>query len=395
MKVVVIGAGVMGASTALSLVRGGADVTLVEMEAAGSGTSSRGAGLVSEAMWNPTSLRLVKRTIEILETTSREGQERGHPFRFHQVGSSTLLPPRLIPHARKLAKMQQGEGADVREVAARDVEALPRHSRIHVDDVALALHYPRDGWALPRLFSEVAAHTAHLLGARVLRGAARVVRAPERIEVRVGAERIAVDGVVVAAGVWTRRVLREAGLDAPLLAYRTQALRLGNAHAEGVPAIHDAVQGFYLRPGIPQHLVAGDGTSTTPEDIDRWQPQADPGFVELTLRRLHHRFPYLPTHPRVEAWAGIDAATPDRLLLAGTHPDDPRIWLLAGGNGHGFMRAPAAGESLAAIMLGRTPPVDIAAFAPSRFPDMSMDFSIREGFSIEDPEPSLEVSERG
>src|SRR5688500_9724699 len=140
MRAVVLGSGVMGASVALHLARGGASVTLVEPETPGAGTSSRGAGLVSEAMWHPTSLRLVSRTIDLLVETSKQGDESGHPFRFHRTGSTTLLPPDLVPAARGLAQLQAREGAQVRSMAPDDLRALPRHGGMRVDDVASALH---------------------------------------------------------------------------------------------------------------------------------------------------------------------------------------------------------------------------------------------------------------
>ena len=380
MRVVVVGAGVLGASLARALTHAGVRVTLVERDRPGGGTSSRGAGLVAEGMWHPTSLRLVARSIRLLRALSQEGEALGHPFRFHETGSTTLLPPRLVPAARALVRMQRAEGVPVREMQPADLVALPRHEGMRVDDVALGLHYPRDGWGLPRLCSEVQAHQAQLEGATLVRGEARLSRGA----VVVGGDRHEADVVVAAGGVWTRELLRTGGLDAPLQAYRTQALRFADPAAERVPMLHDAVQGFYLRPGIPQHLVAGNGTTTTPEDPARWRADADASFQDATLRRLRHRFPTIQGAVS-EAWAGIDAATPDRLLLAGPHPDDARVWLLAGGNGHGFMRAPAAAESLAAMLLGERPPVDLAAYAPSRFASMSDDFRIREGFSLEEP----------
>ena len=385
MKVVVIGAGVLGAATARSLQAAGARVTLLETAQPGSGTSSRGAGLVAEGMWHKTSLRLVTRSLQILAQLSRSGEGEGHPFWIHETGSTTLLPPALMPAGRALARMQRGEGVPVEELQPEDALALPDHTGMRVDDVALALHYPRDGWALPRVFSEVCAAQAERAGARLVRGEASLMRGPDGVAVWAEGGRHEADAVVVAAGVRTRALLRDAGLDAPLLAYRTQALRFESETAHRVPILHDAVQGFYLRPGGPHELVAGNGTTTTPEDVLRWKDTADDAFVERTARRLRHRFPGIGGRV-ADAWAGIDAATPDRLLLAGAHPEDARVWLLAGGNGHGFMRAPAAGESLAAMLLGEKPPVDMEAYAPSRFADLSALFDIREGYSLEGPD---------
>ena len=382
MRVAVVGAGVLGVSAAAALARLGADVSLVEGEGLAAGTSARGAGLVCEGMWHPTSLALVRRSMALLEALDAEEG----PFRFHRVGSSTLVPEAQVEAVRRLAQRQRAWGADVRILPPDEARALPLHAHVRLDDVAEVAHYPRDGWALPRLYAEARDRELAARGGRHLRGAARLRAAPGgRVTVEAEGAPVPADAVVVAAGVRTRGLLRQAGLDAPLAAYRTQAVRFHEARAHEVPLLHDAAQGFYLRPGPAGQLLAGNGTTTLPEDPDAWRMQADAGFLDATLRRLRHRLPAFAAQGALgEAWAGLDAATPDRLLLAGPHPDAPGVWLLAGGNGHGFMRAPAAGEALAARILGHPAPVDLSPFDPSRFAGrMGEPFEIREGFTLE------------
>ena len=379
MRVAVVGAGVLGVAVAAGLVRGGAEVTLVEGTGTGSGTSSRGAGLVCEGMWHGTSLALVRRSMDLLAALAREDER----FGLHVAGSSTLVPEALVPAVRRLAERQRAWGADVRLLSPADARDLPRHGLVRLDDVAEVVHYPRDAWASPRLYAETLADALAREGLRHVPGRARLRRAGGRVALEAGADPVPADAVVVAAGVHTRAILAGAGLDAPLAAYRTQAVRFHHPRAHDVPLLHDAAQGFYLRPGPAGELLAGDGTTTHPENPEDWRREADEGFLDATRRRLRHRLPLLAEGTLGEAWAGLDAATPDRLLLAGPHPDAPDVWLLAGGNGHGFMRAPAAGESLAAMLLGRPPPVDLSAFDPGRFRGrMGAPFAIREGFSL-------------
>ena len=394
MRVVVVGAGVLGASLAHHLTLRGADATLVEASAPGSGTSSRGAGLLGEGGWHPTSIRLVTRSLELLRRFANECAERGAPFRLNVTGSTTLVPEGLAPHARALARLQREAGADVRDVPLDDVPGLPLHAGVDLDGVAAAFHYPRDAWALPRLYTEIVS----LALPNVVRGAARLSVRDGRAGVRVDGAPLPADAVVLACGVGTRAVLRGAGLDAPLQAYRTQALRVQHARAASVPILHDAVQGCYLRPHFPGQLIVGNGTTTTPEDPERWNAAADAAFVAASLARVRKRFPFLGDARAADAWAGIDAATPDRLLLAGPHPDQPDARLLAGGNGHGFMRAPAVGESLAALLLGERPRVPLDAYAPARFAGrMGAPFRIREGYSLEGPglSENAQVGPRG
>lgn len=380
MRVAVVGAGVMGVSAAYHLKKGGAEVVLVEGRGPGAGTSSRGAGLVCEGMWHETSLALVRRSMETLRALSAWAQEEEWPFRYWEVGSTTLVPARLASAAERIAAFQRRHGADAQVLEPAALAKLPRHEGVRLDDVALGIHYPRDGWALPRMLCEMRAGQFHEMGVEFVSSPAKLVREGGRVRV----SGIEADAIVLAAGVWTRSLLRQVGLDAPLLPYRTQAQRFAAPGAHGVPILHDAVQGFYLRPAWPGQLLVGDGTTTTPEDPDRYREDADDAFVEASRRRLGHRLPGLAQARAMEGWAGVDAATPDRLLLAGPHPDAPEAWLLAGGNGHGFMRAPAAGEALAARILRREPPVDLAPFDPARFAGRMADpFGIREGYTLE------------
>lgn len=384
MRVAVVGAGVMGVSVAAGLVQRGVETVLVEAEGPGSGTSSRGAGLVCEGLWHPTSVALARRSIELLSEMARRGEEDGSPFRLHVTGSSTLVPEALVPAVRRLVERQRAWGATARTLSPDEAKDLPRHGDVRLDDVAEVVHYPRDAWALPRMYAEGLASESEEKGLRSMKGRARLLRESGRVRLEVGGERVAADAVVLAAGVHTRALLEGAGLDAPLAAYRTQAARYHHARAHQVPILHDAVQGFYLRPSWPGQLVAGDGTTTTPEDPDAWRRDADASFLEDSRRRLRHRLPALSAGATTEAWAGLDAGTPDRLLLAGPHPEASDVWLLAGGNGHGFMRAPAVGESLAAMLLGERPRVDLAAYDPGRFRGrMDAPFAIREGYTLD------------
>ncbi len=52
-------------------------------------------------MWPPTSLKLVLRSMQILDALSKEGEEGVHPFRFHRVGSTTLVPLAGVTGARR------------------------------------------------------------------------------------------------------------------------------------------------------------------------------------------------------------------------------------------------------------------------------------------------------
>jgi sarcosine oxidase subunit beta len=70
--------------------------------------------------------------------------------------------------------------------------------------------------------------------------------------------------------------------------------------------------------------------------------------------------------PEPEAhWTGNYEMTFDQHPLAG-ETERPGVWASCGFSGHGVMHSPAVSESLAAMILGETPPVDITALSPQR-----------------------------
>lgn len=378
MRLIVVGAGAWGAAVAVEARARGLDVTLVERDRPGGGTTSRGVGILRQGQWHPTNVRLVRRSLERMAALDLD------PWRLHRTGSVVVVPEAQVARVRELVAMQEAHGVRVERLAPSEARLLPGMAPAALDDVALALHYPEDGWALPRMLAEAHVYHERLDGMRVVRGAARLAPGEGRVEVRVGDETLRADAVVVAAGVWTRDILRGAGLDAPLQAYRTQALRLRHPQAATLPIVHDLAQDCYLRPHWQGQMLVGDGTTTTPEDPADWRRDADPAFVASALARVQRRFPHLGAAEVAQSWAGIEAATPDRLPLVGPHPERPDVWLCAGGNGHGFMRGLALAESLVAMLAGEAPPVDVRAFDPARFAGrMSEPFRIRAGSAIE------------
>ena len=86
-KVVIIGGGVIGMSTAFHLaVKGVKDITIIEKDTIGSGSSSQAAGIVTCLQWNATSVVARMKTLDLFENFSNilEG------YTFQQVGCLNL-----------------------------------------------------------------------------------------------------------------------------------------------------------------------------------------------------------------------------------------------------------------------------------------------------------------
>jgi sarcosine oxidase subunit beta len=163
--------------------------------------------------------------------------------------------------------------------------------------------------------------------------------------------------------------------------------------------VYDATGDAYLRPH-PDGLLAGDGTEPVPADPDGYRREADDWFREDVAAVLDERLARGDSAERVDphsdvsrAWAGLCAATPDGDPLVGpvdaSGEADPTLFIAAGWQGHGFMRAPAIGETVAEGVLASLAGVGfedpdspwIGAFDPGRF-DGDEEFEIAEGMSL-------------
>jgi glycine/D-amino acid oxidase-like deaminating enzyme len=297
-----------------------------------------------------------------------------------------------------------------RDVSVVDPVALGERFPITTDDLAVAAITEGAGWCDPASYVAAMGRRARREGVTVETETA-VSLAGDGTEIRIDASENAADtpeapaetrefdAVVVAAGAHTATVLADVGIAVPVVPYRVQALTSGVAY-DG-PMVYDATAGVYLRPH-PTGLLAGDGTEPVAADPDDYDLAGDDWFVESVTETLSERVDAVKEgEVKVErAWAGLCTATPDGDPLVGPveRGDDAaaeantggRLFMAAGWQGHGFMRAPAMGEHVAEGVLasldGATagPPESpwIESFDPDRF-DGDETFEITEGMSVD------------
>ncbi|WP_049926525.1 NAD(P)/FAD-dependent oxidoreductase [Halopiger goleimassiliensis] len=370
LEVAVVGAGAVGATAAYDLAREGADVTLYERGRVAAGASGRAAGVCYDAYADPLDAEIAGEAIERFCALSGEDT-----FPFVECPYLWLAregDDRRADAIREGVARMQEEGVVAFEL---DADALAdRFPAVRTDDVAVAAVAGAAGYTDP------ATYTACLAAAATGAGATLETETP--VSVRTDPPRVVpedgpaheVDAVLVAAGARTKRLLAEAGLEIAMKPYRVQALVADGDLPE--PMCYDASAGFYVRPH-PDGVLAGDGTEEREADPDEYDRDANPGFPDDLRERIEHRFPDLELDVD-RAWAGLCTATPDRDPLVGRLEDG--LYVATGFQGHGFMRAPAIGNRLAAQILGDD---GIDAFDPTRFAG-DESFEIREGMTLED-----------
>ncbi|MFD1513506.1 NAD(P)/FAD-dependent oxidoreductase [Halomarina rubra] len=378
-SVAVVGGGAFGVTVAHDLAVRGASVTLYERGAVADGASGRAAGVCYDAYADRIDAAVGDRALKRFREFSGTGD-----FRFTDCPYVVLVrdgDDRRAEAVREgVARMREHD----REVSLVDPDDLATEfPDLRTDDVALAAVARNAGYTDPGAYTAAMADAAREAGVEVREGTPARLRTGDgtgrddtgspRVETEAGSERY--DAVCVAAGAHTRRVLADADLAVPLKPYRVQALVTDpDPVTDRVPMAYDATGGYYLRPR-EGGLLVGDGTEPVERDPDDWVRDADDwfvadcaGYLETALGR---------SYPVDRAWAGLCTATPDGHPLFGERA--PGVFVAAGWQGHGFMRAPALAERMAEQVLGGE---GIDAFDPNRF-EGDEEFPIVEGMALD------------
>jgi sarcosine oxidase subunit beta len=163
--------------------------------------------------------------------------------------------------------------------------------------------------------------------------------------------------VICAAGPWSAQIGRMAEVELPVTAERRRIAYTGPLELQGpVPLTVDFASGFYFHREGPGLLF---GTNDVCDTQDEWLERAEP-----ILRR---RAPMLLDAPIAGGWWGDYEMTPDRNALIGEQAAPPGRFLYATGfSGHGFLQAPAVGEIVRDLYLGREPFVDVSPLSLGR-----------------------------
>ena len=367
-SVVVIGAGIVGASVAHHLsARGCHDVIVLEKaDTEVSGSTARSAAGVRHQFATEVNIRLSVYSIERLK---RFAEEVGGESGLKQIGYLLLVsdPERWEQYRRSVA-LQNRLGVRSRALAPGEIAALVPPANL--EGVLGATYCPDDGHCDPHGVA-----TGYLAAAR--RRGVDLRRATPAIGIhrqngRVTAVEtpdgtIACETVVNAAGPWAGKVGALAGLRVPVLPYR-RCIYLTEPVPQLAcfPFVIDTESGFYMRKEGDKLLigVTNDAEPSSENLAVDWD------WLETVLERGAARFPFLARTGivRRNCWAGLYENTPDHVPILGRHPDLPSYVDASGFSGHGVMHSPATGMLIAEEILdGRAHTIGIDELRIGRF----------------------------
>jgi sarcosine oxidase subunit beta len=373
---VVIGGGIMGASTAHFLTKLGlGEVALVEKRRICGGSTQYSAAHVRQHYSNEVGIRLAVRGAQMFANAE---EELGGPAGFEQIGYLLFAPPEGEQALRDIVHVQQGFGVDTTLIEPAEVER--RWPELRLGGVALACHEPTSGFANPVLTVESLVRSAERDGLAVYEGCEvlGISTANGRVTgVSTGDGEISTGVVVNACGPWGDRIGRMVGVDYPITFSREhEAVFDAPEGFEEFPVVSDVPQRLYCRPFPGGKVLVGQGwpKEKEPADPETYDDGTDEAHLQAMVPKLLARLPaLLPSLSQpgyggayVTGYSGVYDITEDWYPIVGEE-ELGGYYSCFGGSGHGFKIGPAIGESLAAVIAGGEPPIDISSLSGARF----------------------------
>ncbi len=356
-RVAIVGGGVMGVSIAFHLAEAGvSDVLVLERDTLGSGSSAKPLGGVRATFSDPGNIALGLRSLRAYERSPTD-------IGLRQVGYLFLCRTEAELAAVALSvQVQNALGCDSRMVSPAQAARL--NPLLDPEALVGASFSPRDGFAEPRRVVAGYADAAQALGA-VMAEQTEVLDLVEEAggyTIRTTHGDVRAETVVITAGAWSQRLGALVGLHLPVEPVRRQIgfVRQEEAPYPTIPFTLDLSTTLYFH-NNGSGLLLGISNRDQQAGFDREFDHSWTSEFDAAARAVA---PSLAGRTLIGGWAGLYENTPDHNALIGRAG---KILYATGFSGHGFLQAPAVGEILRDLYLGRVPFLDPAPFSAARF----------------------------
>jgi sarcosine oxidase subunit beta len=366
-QVIVIGGGVMGASTAYHLAKKGCkDVLLLESEPFfGTGSTGRCAGGIRHQFSTDVNIQLSIKSLQMMNDLE---EETGQAVDIKLVGYLIMASTEDQMTAFRANVERQHQHGVMTEIWSVD-DIANRVPMMNTDGLIGATFYDKDGIADPSDVVQGYVKGARSLGATLLTDAAVTgitvegggVKAVQTAEGEVACEQ-----VVIACGPWSGLVGKMVGVDIPITPELQQSAVTTPLDwvPDNFPFVIDFTQRLYFH-------IEGEGLLTGQSIVGRpptFEQNVDPEWTVHAIEAAIKRMPPMAQAGLLNEWAGLYENTPDAHPVIGPIKAVEGLYMIGGFSGHGFMHGPVGGLLVAEQILdGKAQTVDVDVLRFERF----------------------------
>ncbi|MEA4882856.1 MAG: FAD-binding oxidoreductase [Clostridia bacterium] len=364
--VVVIGAGVVGASVAFELARAGCkNVVLIEKATPAAGSTGRCGAGVRQQFGTRHNCILAREAVRIFEKMDEYLDYRpGVEFR-----QSGYLMVAYSDHEwnqfKKNVELERSLDIDVKTLTPEEARGIVPF--LSLDRLVGATFCQEDGHANPFHTTFAYVQAARRLGVEVQTHTSviGIETSSDRIQAVVTDKgRISTNTVVNCAGARSGEIASMAGIDLPVYGERHQILITEPVNACMGPMVISFHHDFYCQQTPHGSFIMGVGMPGEPKSFNI---RSSVEFLDEMARKLVTILPPLAELRVVRQWAGLYDRSPDAQPILGECPPVHGFYNANGFSGHGFMLAPIVGVLLSELILTGKTSIPISMLDAGRF----------------------------
>lgn len=364
-KVIVVGSGILGASTAYQLAKRGAEVIIIDRKDIGQATDAA-AGIICPWLSqrrNQDWYRLAKAGARFYPGIIAELEEEGETETgYAQVGALSIHTDEdKINKMEERAQLRKADAPEIGEITPLDAKGTrdrfplldERYQSVHISGAARI-----DGRAL----RDALIRSAQRNGAKVVHGDATLQFEADRvIGVSVNDQHLLADEVVVCAGAWANTLLKPLGIHFKVHYQKAQIMHLH------VTEEADTGRWPVIMPPSDQYLLAFDQQkivigATHENDVEGYDTRVTAGGMQEVLNKGLELAPGLTNSTFQEVRVGFRPFTPGFLPVMGAVPGWLGLITANGLGASGLTMGPFIGSQLAKLALGMELDIDIEPY---------------------------------
>jgi D-amino-acid dehydrogenase len=376
--VVIVGGGIVGSSAAYRLARLGKRVTLVDRVDQGLATNA-GAGIIAPGTTHttppayfPLSFASVAYYPTLLEQLAEDGEtDPGYGVLGSLFVATDEAELERLPEIYKLATDRAAMGVKNIGTVTMLTGAEAKEISPALADIPAAIHLTGSARMDARIMRDALRRASAKHGLNVVLGDAEILREGDRVTgVRVEADTISADAVILSAGAWSASLADAMGFRLPVEPQRGQIIHLTMPDAD--TSAWPIISGFHSQYQLtfPKNKVVVGATRETGSGYDY---RLTAGGIYSVLGEALRVSPGLANGTIAEIRIGFRPMSIDGLPIMGKAPNLRNLFLATGHGASGLSLGPFSGAAVADLTQGLPVELDLTPYSADRFQNGSGD----------------------